>query len=216
MWKYICIYQSILIPSWENVHELLVWWINCYCSTWPIFWIFIYWSSSLVVSNQCTSSEVSAGDVPNSEPGWESGLLSRDAEFSKAGTLLFTDAEEMTALEGLSPFHKKTKFLNYCATCPSLHHVVLILFTIIFNGPFSLLLFIHRVPVITIIIKVFVGCQHLIFHFTDLIMSAVVLGLFIFIDLQILFSTKLLTYKSVCSLFMGHLAIVLFRTLHFF
>lgn len=107
---YIYIYQSILIPSWENVHELLVWWINCYCSTRSIFWIFIYWSSFPVVSNPCTSSEESAGDVPNSEPGWESGLLSRDAEFSKAGTLLFTDAEEMTALEGLPPFHKKTKF----------------------------------------------------------------------------------------------------------
>lgn len=49
-------------------------------------------------------------DVPNSEPAWESGLLSGDAEFSKAGTLPLTDAEKMTALESLSPFHLKAKF----------------------------------------------------------------------------------------------------------
>lgn len=52
---------------------------------------------------------MSEEDVPNSEPGWESGLLSRDVGFSKAGTLPFTDAEEMTALEDVSSFHKKPK-----------------------------------------------------------------------------------------------------------
>lgn len=81
--------------------------------------------------------KASEGDVPNSEPGWESSLLSRDTEFSKAGTLPFTDAEEMT----LSPFHKKTKFKNYGVTCPSLHLMVLILFIITFNGPISSLAF---------------------------------------------------------------------------
>lgn len=36
---------------------------------------------------------------------------------------------------------------------------------------FSLFLFIHWVLIIIIIIKFFVDCQHLIFHFTDLIIS---------------------------------------------
>lgn len=44
----------------------------------------------------------------------KSALLSRDVEFSKAGTLPFTDAEEMTALESLSPsilpFTKRQNF----------------------------------------------------------------------------------------------------------
>lgn len=91
------------------------------------------------------------------------------AEFSKAGTLPFADAVEMTALEGLFPFHKKTKFKNYSVTCSSLHNMVLIFFTIILNGP---------------VFSCFSSAQSLllslsqclwaasIWYFTDLIMSA--------------------------------------------
>lgn len=60
---------------------------------------------------------MSEGDVPNSEPGWESGLLSKDVDFSKAGTLPFTDAEEMTALEGLS-LSQKDKILKLLCNMP--------------------------------------------------------------------------------------------------
>lgn len=41
---------------------------------------------------------------------------------------------------------------------------------------FSLFLFIHWILIIIIIIKFFVGCQHLIFHFTDLIISVACYG----------------------------------------
>lgn len=43
-------------------------------------------------------------------------------------------------------------------------------------GQFSLFLFILWVLIIIIIMKFFVGCQHLIFHFTDLIISVTCYG----------------------------------------
>lgn len=60
---------------------------------------------------QITSLEVSERDVPNSEPGWESGLFSRDVEYSKACTVSFSDIEEITALESLSSQRQQFKII---------------------------------------------------------------------------------------------------------
>lgn len=60
---------------------------------------------------QITSLKVSEGDMPDSEPDWESGLFSRDVEYSKAFTVSFSDVEEITALEGLSSQRQQFKII---------------------------------------------------------------------------------------------------------